>query len=79
MGPSIGHSGDSEEKNKLYLVNWDTLNLPTAQGRLGIMDLIDINEALGTKWIYSYTNYKDALWRKVVCTQTVIRIVSCQH
>lgn len=36
-----------------------------AQGDLGILQLGDMNFALAAKWIFKYTNDKEALWRKV--------------
>lgn len=37
------------DKNKLYLVNWETAASLVNQGGLGIMDLSEINQALTTE------------------------------
>lgn len=54
----------------MHLVNWETIIAPVYQGVLGILDLRDTGKTLVAKWIYSYCNNKDALWRKVVCDKS---------
>lgn len=58
------------DKNKMHLVNGESITALVNQGRLGILDLWDMNKALAVKWIFNYTNNKDALWRKVVCAHS---------
>lgn len=35
-----------------------------------ILDLGNMNKALVAKWIFSYANNKDVIWRKVACALT---------
>lgn len=48
------------------MVNYESVITLLLEGGLGILDLRDLNKTLVAKWIYSYSNNKNALWRKVV-------------
>lgn len=60
----------SVDKKNMHLVNWESVTTPIYQGGLGILNLGEMNKTLAPKWIFSYTNNKDALWKKVACANT---------
>lgn len=62
--------GGLEEKRKIHLVNWETIIAPVLQEGLGILDLRDMGKTLIVKWVFNYTNNREALWRKVVCEKS---------
>lgn len=47
-------------------MDWGTVTSLAYQDGLGILDLGVMNKALVAKWIYFYTNSKNALRRKIV-------------
>lgn len=61
--------GGLEEKNKLHMVNWDTISVPIVEGGLRVLDLGDMNIILVAKWIFKYANNREALWRKIMCAR----------
>lgn len=48
----------------MHLVNWETITFLVYEGRLEIMNLGDMNKALVVKWIFNYTNSKEAFVEK---------------
>lgn len=60
----------SANKRKLHLMDWGTITAPVDQHGLGILNTWDMNKTLAAKWIYSFANNKNEVWRKVVCTKS---------
>ena len=57
--------GDS----KTYLVGWDKIGAPIANGGLGIRKLTTFNEALLGKWLWPFGKEEDRLLRRVVASK----------
>lgn len=64
--------GGSEKKNKLHLVNKETITAPVSEEGLRLLDMSDISVALAAKWVVTYTNNRDALWRSVLGVRVIL-------
>lgn len=58
--------GDSDNKRRLHLVNWEKIRRHKKHGGLGIKRLLEHNSALLAKWWWRFNKEKEALWVKVV-------------
>ena len=52
---------------KPHLVKWSTVCANKRNGGLGVKDFSILNRALLCKWIWRFTNEKNAPWRNVIC------------
>ncbi|WMV42603.1 hypothetical protein MTR67_035988 [Solanum verrucosum] len=56
----------NKERKGYYLVNWETVQLPTLSGGLGVRNLRIHNVRLLMKWLWRYVKEEQALWREVI-------------
>lgn len=72
--------GGSAEKNKLHLVNWETISALINVGGLRVLDLSDMNAALPTEWIFTRPITRTLFGGKLcVLGVWVLPIVCCLH
>ena len=57
--------GDS----KYYLIGWDKVCAPIANGGLGIRKITTFNKALLGKWLWQFGKEEDRLWKRVVVSK----------
>lgn len=55
-----------EGKRKIHGVQWDIVCLPKSIGGLGIRKTDEMNIAMLSKWMWSFSQQLDTLWRKVI-------------
>lgn len=61
--------GDVDGRRKFHLVVWKELKKPIALDGLGIRLLVEMNEALQGKWLWSFMIEEDVLWRKIIAAK----------
>jgi hypothetical protein len=54
------------DETKFHLVNWHRVCTPIKAGGLGVCNVINFNQALRGKWIWRFSQERDALWRSVI-------------
>jgi hypothetical protein len=54
------------DETKFHLVNWHRICSPIKAGGLGVCNVINFNQALLGKWIWRFSQERDALWRSVI-------------
>ena len=59
--------GRGNMDKKPHLVKWSMVCANKRNGGLGVRNLSILNRALLCKWIWRFTNEKNALWRNVIC------------
>ena len=50
----------------LHWVSWNEVCCPKHEGGLGIRPLRVKNDALKTKWLWSFAKEDDAMWKNVI-------------
>ncbi|KAL7195785.1 hypothetical protein ACSBR1_035923 [Camellia fascicularis] len=61
--------GDSDDKRKLHLLNWEACSVSKHFGGLGFRKIKEANDALLCKWWWRFATEKSSLWRKVSCAK----------
>ena len=61
--------GGSDLDKKISLVSWATMCTDKRKGGIGIKSFFEMNKALLGKWSWRFANYRNSLWRKVICSK----------
>jgi hypothetical protein len=54
------------DETKFHLVNWHRVCSPIKASGLGVHNIIKFNQTLLGKWMWSFSQERDALWRSVI-------------
>jgi len=54
------------DETKFHLVNWHRVCTPIKAGGLGVRNVNNFNRALLGKWVWRFSQERDALWRSVI-------------
>ncbi|KAK2637633.1 hypothetical protein Ddye_025428 [Dipteronia dyeriana] len=61
--------GDSQDKKKVHLVNWDLVCKSKKNDGLCIRRMLDKNKSLLAKWIWHFGCEANSLWKKILCVK----------
>ena len=53
----------------MALVRWTTVCMAKNKGGIGIKSFSKMNKALLSKWSWRFSNERNSLWRKVICSK----------